>query len=120
MKILVVDDSMVIRRAIEGAIGEGGHEIQSAANGVEAIARFEEFHPEVVTMDITMPEMDGLQCVLELLERDPDVKILVVSALADASTAVEAVRRGARGFLLKPFTPASINSELTELFKEDE
>ena len=119
MRILVVDDSTVIRMAIENALGSDEHEIRTASNGVEAIKRFEEFHPQVVTMDITMPEMDGLACVEQLLERDPDVKILVVSALADSSTAVEAVRRGARGFLLKPFTTASINTELTELFKED-
>jgi two-component system chemotaxis response regulator CheY len=120
MRILVVDDSTVIRMAIEGALGSRDHEIRSAANGVEAIERFDEFRPQVVTMDITMPEMDGLTCVEQLLERDPDVRILVVSALADSSTAVEAVRRGARGFLLKPFTPASINTELTELFKDED
>lgn len=120
MKILIVDDSNVIRRAIQRALGDEGHEIRTAGNGVEAIKVFEEFLPDVVTMDITMPEMDGLTCVDALLERRPDTRILVISALGDATTAVEAVRRGALGFLLKPFTPESLNLELNEVLRDEE
>ena len=69
-------------------------------------------------MDITMPEMDGLMCVDQILQRDPGTRILIISALADASTAVEAVKRGAQGFLLKPFTAETLNTELVELFRD--
>ena len=103
MKLLIVDDSNVIRRAIARAIGEPDYEIRTAGNGAEAIDVLDEFRPEVVTMDITMPEMDGL---------------MIISALADASTAVEAVKRGAQGFLLKPFTAETLNTELVELFRD--
>lgn len=118
MKIMIVDDSHVIRRAIERALDGTDHEIRTASNGVEALATFDAFAPEVVTMDITMPEMDGLTCVDQLLERSQDVRILVISALGDVSTAVEAVKRGAQGFLLKPFTAESLNDELADLFRD--
>ena len=117
MKIMIVDDSQVVRRAIERAVGTD-HQIRMAVNGVEAVRIFEEFLPDVVTMDITMPEMDGLTCVQALLERKKDVNILVISALGDTKTAVEAVKRGARGFLLKPFTPETLNYELEDLFRD--
>ena len=83
---------------------------------LEALQVFDEFQPEVVTMDITMPEMDGLSCVEAILGKKPATRILVISALADKATAVEAVKRGAQGFLLKPFTADTLNTELAELF----
>jgi two-component system, chemotaxis family, chemotaxis protein CheY len=66
-------------------------------------------------MDITMPELDGLSCVEAILNRNQDTKILVISALADKATAVEAIKRGAQGFLLKPFTAEMLQIELAEL-----
>jgi two-component system chemotaxis response regulator CheY len=117
MRILIVDDSQVMRRVIERSV-TGGHEFRMASNGVEALAEFEAFDPEVVTMDLTMPEMDGLTAVDRLMTKRPDCRILVVSALGDVGTAVEAVKRGARGFLLKPFDAAALNEEIEELFRD--
>ncbi len=116
MKLLIVDDSNIIRRHIQREIGAGNHEIRMAADGVEALKIFDEFHPEIVTMDITMPNMDGLSCVEAILRKAPETKILVISALADRGTAVEAVKRGATGFLLKPFTSETLATEISELF----
>jgi two-component system chemotaxis response regulator CheY len=116
MKLLIVDDSTVIRRSIQRTIGKRHTEVRTAGNGLEALQVFEEFQPEVVTMDITMPEMDGLSCVEAILGKRPNTRILVISALADKATAVEAVKRGAQGFLLKPFTAETLNTELAELF----
>ena len=118
MRILIVDDSQVMRRVIERSVTGGNHEFRTASNGVEALAEFEAFDPEVVTMDLTMPEMDGLTAVDRLMSKRPDVRILVVSALGDVGTAVEAVKRGARGFLLKPFDAAALNEEIEELFRD--
>ena len=118
MRLLIVDDSNVIRRAIARQIGSSRYEIRSAGNGTEALAVFDEFAPEIVTMDITMPELDGLSCVDAILNRRPDTKILVISALADKATAVEAIKRGAQGFLLKPFTAEMLHTELAELLAE--
>lgn len=116
MKLLIVDDSNIIRRHIQREIGDANHEIRMAADGVEALKIFDEFLPDIVTMDITMPNMDGLSCVEAILRRSPDTRILVISALADRGTAVEAVKRGASGFLLKPFTSETLATEISELF----
>jgi two-component system chemotaxis response regulator CheY len=117
VKLLIVDDSNVIRRSIQRTIGQADTtEVRTAGNGLEALKVFDEFQPEVVTMDITMPEMDGLSCVEAILGKKPGTRILVISALADKATAVEAVKRGATGFLLKPFTAETLTTELAELF----
>ncbi len=117
VKLLIVDDSNIIRRHIQREIG-GDHEIRTASDGVEALKVFDEFQPEIVTMDITMPNMDGLSCVEAILKRNAETRILVISALADRGTAVEAVKRGAQGFLLKPFTSETLTTEISELFND--
>jgi two-component system, chemotaxis family, chemotaxis protein CheY len=116
MRLLIVDDSNIIRRSIQREIGDQNHEIRMAGDGIEALKVFEDFKPDIVTMDITMPNMDGLSCVEQILKRNAATRILVISALADKGTAVEAVKRGATGFLLKPFTSETLATEITELF----
>ena len=113
---MIVDDSNVIRRRIErGQRIEGLEVVGTASNGVEALSRFVELDPDVVTMDITMPQMDGIECVERMVDLKPGVLILVVSALADKATAVEAMERGANGFLNKPFSDRQLNDALLEL-----
>lgn len=116
MKLLIVDDSMIVRRAIERTLaGSRFTETRMAVNGRQALEEFERFKPDVVTMDITMPEMDGLAAVEQMVDRRPEVVILVVSALADKGTAVESVKRGAAGFLLKPVTVQAIQDAIDEV-----
>ncbi|HUO78797.1 MAG TPA: response regulator [Steroidobacteraceae bacterium] len=119
LKLMIVDDSNIIRRRIERSQQiERLHVVGSAANGREAIDLFERTDPDVVTMDLTMPEMDGIECVEHLVAKKPEVLILVVSALADKATAVEAIRKGANGFLCKPFTDRQLNDALAELLQD--
>jgi two-component system chemotaxis response regulator CheY len=116
MKLLIVDDSLIMRRAIERTLTASRFtEIRVASNGRMAIEEFDRFRPDVVTMDITMPEMDGLTAVEQILDRNPDAMILVVSALADKASAVEAIKRGAQGFLLKPVTAESLQEAIDEI-----
>ena len=118
IKLLIVDDSNIIRRKIERSVSVAGLTIVgTAANGVEAVKMFKQHTPDLVTMDLTMPEMDGLEAVTALLALKSDTRILVVSALADKTTAIEAIRRGARGFLCKPFTDKELNDALVELLE---
>jgi two-component system chemotaxis response regulator CheY len=115
-RLLVVDDSNVIRRRIERANEVPEIEyVGSASNGVEALEMHARLQPTLVTMDLTMPEMDGEECVSQLVERDPQLRILVISALADKLTAIEALERGASGFLCKPFTDRQLNDALRKL-----
>ncbi|GAC1614667.1 MAG: hypothetical protein NVS4B5_03580 [Vulcanimicrobiaceae bacterium] len=116
MKLLVVDDSDLIRRAIKRTTEKPLDEIETASNGLEALRVVENFSPDVVTMDISMPEMDGLTCIEGILRKRPTAKIIVISALSDKPTAVEAVRRGAQGFLLKKFTAEALSFEINDLF----
>jgi two-component system chemotaxis response regulator CheY len=116
LKLLIVDDSNVIRRRIERCQQiEHLQVVGLAANGVEAIEIFRRTDPDVVTMDITMPQMDGIECVEQLVAIKPHVLILIISALADKATAVEAMEKGANGFLNKPFSDRQLNEALEEL-----
>jgi two-component system chemotaxis response regulator CheY len=116
LRLLIVDDSNVMRRRIERSQQLDRLEVVGlASNGVEALELFRRTDPDVVTMDITMPQMDGIECVGRLVELKPHVLILVVSALADKATAVEAMEKGANGFLNKPFTDRQLNDALEEL-----
>lgn len=118
-KLLIVDDSRIIRRKIARCLEEHNLEvIGRASNGLEAVEIFKEAQPDVVTMDLTMPEMDGIECVEKLVNLDPRVKILVVSALADKATAIEALKKGANGFLCKPFTDRELSDALCELLRD--
>jgi two-component system chemotaxis response regulator CheY len=116
LRMMIVDDSNIIRRRIERCQNIPQLEVVgSASNGLDAIQLFMETDPDVVTMDITMPHMDGIECVERLVAMKPGVLILVVSALADQATAVEAMEKGANGFLNKPFTERQLNDALEEL-----
>jgi two-component system, chemotaxis family, chemotaxis protein CheY len=117
-RLMVVDDSNVIRRRIERVQDLPNIEFVGAArNGREALEMHAQLHPTIVTMDLTMPEMDGGECVAQLVERDPQILILVISALADKLTAIEALEKGARGFLCKPFTDRQLNNALRKLIE---
>lgn len=116
LKLMIVDDSNIIRRRIERSQQIARLEVVgSASNGREALELARRTQPDVVTMDLTMPEMDGIECVQELVALNAKVLILVVSALADKATAVEAIEKGANGFLCKPFTDRQLNDALHQL-----
>ncbi|MBL8472653.1 MAG: response regulator [Rhodocyclaceae bacterium] len=119
MKLLIVDDSNIIRSKIARALGAYGLEVVGlAANGKDAVARAAATRPDVVTMDLTMPEMDGIECIREIRKLRPKVQILVVSALADKATAIQALKEGAQGFLCKPFTEQELTEAIGELIEE--
>ncbi len=119
MKMLIVDDSTVMQRKIQRSITlEQVTDFLTASNGVEAIEVFKREMPELVTMDLTMPEMDGVECVQHLVALKPDVMILVISSLSDKATTIQAMKNGAKGFLTKPFDDDQINTALEELIEE--
>lgn len=118
-KLLIVDDSNIMRRRIERSQEfEDLHVVGAAGNGFEALDLFARTDPDIVTMDITMPEMDGIECIEKLVAIKPAIRILVISALADKATAVEAMEKGANGFLNKPFTDRQLNDAIAELVRD--
>jgi len=120
LKLMIVDDSNIIRSKITRTLTQ--HDMQvvaTASNGEEAVKLFGAHKPDVVTMDLTMPRMDGLECIRALRKLDPNISILVVSALADKATAIQALKEGAQGFLCKPFSEADLTEAMEELLGED-
>lgn len=118
-RLMIVDDSMVIRNRIARLQGDpllaDVQIVGLAGNGAQALTLAAEKKPHLVTMDLTMPEMDGEECIARLSAMLPEVRILVVSALADKATALRAVKRGAHGFLHKPFRDEDLLQSLLEL-----
>ena len=105
-RVLVVDDAAFMRKMLGDALSKGGHEIVGeAGNGVEAVDRFRDLKPDVTTLDITMPEKDGLAALKEILTLDPAARVVMCSALGQESKVLEAIKAGAKDFVVKPFQP---------------
>ncbi len=118
-KLMIVDDSNIIRNRIKRGFNTMQFElVATASNGMEALAFFREHRPHVITMDLTMPEMDGLECIRNIVAEDPNVNILVISALSDKATGIRALELGARGFICKPFTDDDLIASLNELVQD--
>ncbi len=119
MKLLIVDDSSLIRTRIAKVVESSPLRLMQivgmARNGLEAVKLAQQFKPQVVTMDLTMPELDGIGTIRELMKLQPPPNILVVSALNDKSTAIAALKLGARGFLNKPFTDDELKMALLDV-----
>jgi two-component system chemotaxis response regulator CheY len=108
-RVLVVDDAVFMRKMVSDALAGGGHEVVGeAANGQEAVERYQELQPEVTTLDITMPELDGISALKAILDLDPGARVVMCSALGQESKVLEAVKAGARDFVVKPFQPERV------------
>lgn len=117
-RLMIVDDSRTMRTFIESSHNnEALRLVGQAGDGCTAIELFKEVNPDIVTMDVTMPCMDGLECITKLIALKPTVRILVISALADKETAVEAMQKGANGFLVKPFTEFQLQEAISALLR---
>jgi two-component system, chemotaxis family, chemotaxis protein CheY len=108
-RVLVVDDAAFMRKVVSDALASGGHEVVGeAGNGTEAVARYQELSPELVTLDITMPEKDGLEALREIISLDPGARVLMCSALGQEAKVIESIQKGAKDFVVKPFQPAQL------------
>lgn len=112
-KILITDDAAFMRMQLKDIITKLGHEVVGeAANGIEAVEKHSELKPDMITMDITMPEMSGTDAVKEIRKTDQDVKIIMCSAMGQQGMVLEAIQAGAQDFIVKPFTPERIKEAL--------
>jgi two-component system, chemotaxis family, chemotaxis protein CheY len=103
-RVLVVDDAAFMRKVLTDALTSGGHEVVGeAGDGNAALAAFTELRPELTTLDITMPELDGLATLRELMAIDPGARVVICSALGQEAKVIDAIRLGARDFVVKPF-----------------
>ncbi len=115
-KVLVVDDAAFMRVSIKNMLSKHNYEVVGEAeNGKVALAKYQELSPDIVTMDITMPEMDGLESLKKILALNPAANVVMVSAMGQESMVREAVLTGAKGFIVKPFKEDIILAALQSL-----
>ena len=114
--LLVTDDAAIIREIIKDtAIGAGWHIVGEATNGREAVERYAELRPDACTLDLVMPEYDGLYALREIIKLDPDARVAVVSALDQKKVLMDAFRAGATDFVVKPFERQSLLETLEQM-----
>ena len=110
-RVLVVDDANFMRMVVKDTLSPSGFEIAGeATNGAEAVSRYTQLKPDLVTMDITMKVKDGLEAARDILAADPDARIVMVTALGQEKMLLESISLGVRDFVVKPFTKERIIS----------
>lgn len=108
-KILLVDDAAFMRMMVKDTLTKNGYtDLYEAADGVQAVEMFEEIKPDLVIMDITMPNMDGLEALKTIKGKNPDAVVVMCSAMGQESMVIEAIKSGAKDFIVKPFKPDRI------------
>ena len=110
LSVLIVDDALFMRSMIRDILTNTGRfeVVGEASNGREAVKKYQDLKPEIVTMDIVMPELDGIEATREILRKDPQALIIMCSALGQEALVIESIAAGARDFIVKPFTPEKV------------
>jgi len=117
--VLVVDDASFMRLALKTMLEKNGYSvIAEAENGIKAVEKYKEHHPDIVTLDITMPEMDGISALKEILKYDPKAVVIMASALGQEVYIKEAILAGAKYFIVKPFKEEHIVPVLNKVLAD--
>ena len=117
--ILIADDSTVMRRSLNLILTKGGHKVVGqAVNGDQAYALYSQLKPDLVTMDITMPGMDGIEAMQKILKSFPQAKIIIISALDQKKMILEAIESGAMHYLIKPFKDDKVLATVKEVLNK--
>lgn len=115
-RILITDDALFMRVTLKNILTQNGYEVVGeAANGVESVELYKSLKPDVVTMDITMPEMDGLQALKEIRAHDPSANVVMCTAMGQKTMVVDAIQAGAKDFIVKPFQPDRVLEAMSKL-----
>lgn len=115
-RVLVVDDAAFMRMMLKDILNKNGFEVVGEAeNGQQAVEKYKEVKPDVTTMDITMPEMDGISAVKQIKALDPGAKVVMCSAMGQQAMVIEAIQAGAKDFIVKPFQPERVVEALRKV-----
>ncbi|MBS1706706.1 MAG: response regulator [Armatimonadetes bacterium] len=115
-RILITDDALFMRVTLKNILTQNGFEVAGeAANGKEAVQMYQDLKPDLVTMDITMPEMDGLEALKQIRDLDPEAKVVMCTAMGQKNMVVDAVQAGAKDFIVKPFQPDRVVEAVKKL-----
>lgn len=116
-RILIVDDSLISRMSLRKILSAEGHEIiGEGVNGLEACEKFQQLRPDVMTLDITMPEMDGLEALKRIMADDPGARVVMISALGQEKKILEALNSGARHYVTKPYEAEQVLAAVNDVF----
>lgn len=108
-RVLIVDDAAFMRMMLKDILAKNGFEIVGEAeNGAMGVEKYKELKPDLITMDITMPEMDGVSAVKEIMKIDPKARVVMCSAMGQQAMVIDAIQAGARDFIVKPFQPERV------------
>lgn len=114
--IMIVDDSRTSRKILREILERNGHSVVAeAVNGEDGYLKYKELNPDIVTMDITMPQMDGVECLSLIKKVNPEAKVLMITAAGQKEKMLESIKRGAEEFIVKPFNEAEILAALERL-----
>ena len=115
-KILVVDDAAFMRAMLKNILKANGHEvIGEGENGMDALVKYEKLKPDIVTMDIVMPELNGIESTKEIIRNYPDAKVVMCTAIGQQAKVLEAMKAGAKGYIIKPFQAPKVIAELEKV-----
>lgn len=115
-RILITDDALFMRVTLKNILTQNGYEVVGeAANGVESVELYKKLKPDAVTMDITMPEMDGIHALKEIRAYDPNASVVMCTAMGQKNMVVEAIQAGAKDFIVKPFQPDRVIEAITKV-----
>lgn len=119
LNVLIVDDSLIIRKKISKIFENLGHKVLfDATNGEEAISAYKKYNPDLVTMDITMPDMDGITAVKQIINYNKDAKIIMVTSHGQEDMVIKSIQSGAVGYILKPISEEKMAKVIGEIFIE--
>jgi two-component system, chemotaxis family, chemotaxis protein CheY len=114
--VLICDDAIFMRTMVGDILTQAGYDVVGEAEtGLQAVERFKELRPDLVTMDIVMPDMGGIDAVREIVKVDPGAKVLMCSAMGQQALVVEAIQAGAKDFVVKPFQPSRVLEAVTRV-----
>ncbi len=117
-KVMIVDDALIMRKNLSNLLTQLGHSIVGEiADGAQAVAEYAKLQPDIVTMDLNMPGMSGIKAIETIIERFPDARILVISALGQKHVVFNAIEKGAKNYLVKPITSDKLAAVLSDMIK---
>lgn len=111
-KILVTDDAAFMRMMLKDILTKEGHTVSEAKDGVDMLNQYKEVKPDLITLDITMPNMDGITALRELKKTNPEAKVIMCSAMGQQAMVIDAIQAGAKDFIVKPFDPEKVRSSV--------
>ncbi|MGB2728762.1 MAG: response regulator [Halobacteriota archaeon] len=115
-KVLIVDDAAFMRMMLKNILGANGHEIVGeAADGVQSLEKYAQLKPDLVTMDIVMPQLDGIEATREIMTSHPEARIVMCTAVGQQAKVLEAMKAGAKGYIVKPFQAPKVVEEINKV-----